>query len=202
MGGKPRPEAELEIPDRKLRLALLDEVMRKRSGYDWVPSMKSEYEMERSAHPTWKPWDAYPEHDVGVKKSIEEFLVNVPISKQELRTETSLVLDGDRGLYAFVSPRWWDHGDGHFAIRNLAGIENCASLTCLNLVLVEGASLRPLTGLPRLRELSLCALSQFRDINYLLAIPSLRKLVVYNISSSANATEWRSVLANHPGLGS
>jgi hypothetical protein len=171
------------VTDPNLRLALIDEVYRHRDGSSWVSALRERF-----------PRIGELEHDDNEHvPELEQLLATLELSQDALARITSLTLDGDRDLYSWVYPNWWDFGD-HFAIHDLAGIEQCVALDYLLLGqgLVSHASLAPLAKLPALRELHLCALCDYRDLDALLAIETLAKLDVVNVGSNA---AWRALLA-------
>lgn len=178
--------------DPKLQLAMIDEVYRRREGYDWVAGYRGRYEATGPAR-SWEDLEAgEPVH----APELEAVLAALPIDDDDLLGVDRLTLDGDRDLYAWVFPDWWDAGD-HFTIRDLSGIERCARLEYLLLGqgLVAGASLAPLTHLPCLAELHLCALGGHRELDALVGIPALRTLDVVNVATSDDRAAWEDVIA-------
>ena len=178
--------------DPKLHLAMLDEVMRRRAGYSWVATLRDRYE---ALQPT-VAWSDLESGDPEHASELEQLLASLEIELDEVAQLTRLTLDGDRDLYAWVYPSWWDFGD-HFEIHDLSGIEQCTALEYLLLGqgLVSGASLAPLARLPRMRELLLCARCDYRDLEALLEIPSLAKLYVVNVATSKQRSGWETLVA-------
>jgi hypothetical protein len=182
----------VHVADPGLQLALIDEVQRRRAGYSWVQSYRASYE----ALAPEKPWAELEHNDFDHVVELERLLGAIELAPADLLAITSLTLDGDRDLYGWVYPNWWDDGD-HFVIRDLTGIEQCAALEYLLLGqgLVVGASLAPLARLAHLRELHACALSGLRDIEALLDLRALGRLSVVNVASSPQRAIWGDVLA-------
>jgi hypothetical protein len=181
------------LRDPKLRLALIDEVYSDRSDADsWVSAYRRQYE----ALSPPRSWSELEENDGEHVPELEQLLAALPLTADDLSDIEHLTLDGDRDLYGWVYPSWWDFGD-HFTIHDLSGLEQCASLEYLSLGqgLVEGASLAPLSGLSGLTRLSACALCNLRDVSALLEIPSLRTLEVVNVATSDQRSEWERVIA-------
>lgn len=170
---------------------MLDEVHRRRGAYAWVAGMRAAYEATAPA----MSWAALEENECEHAAELEAFLAGLPLRTADLETIEHLTLDGDRDLYGWVYPSWWDFGD-HFAIHDLTGIEACSKLRYLLLGqgLVEGASLAPVARLPRLTELHLCARCHLGDISSLLDAASLRTLDVVNVATSDEQDTWRSVI--------
>ncbi len=173
------------VIDPNLRLALIDETHRHRDGSSWISTLRERFPQ--------LPWSALEHNDCDHVPELERLLGELELSPDALARITSLTLDGDRDLYSWVYPNWWDVGD-HFTIHDLAGIEQCVAVDYLLLGqgLVAGASLAPLAKLPALRELHLCALCDYRDLEALLEIPRLAKLDVVNVGSNA---AWRALIA-------
>jgi hypothetical protein len=182
----------VELADRNLQLAMIDEVYRRRSDYYWVAQYRERYE----ALGPRLAWSELEHNESEHVVELEQLLATLAIEPAELAAITSLTLDGDRDLYAWVYPNWWDFGD-HFQIRDLAGLEHCTAIEYLLLGqgVVEGASLRPLARLPTLRELHVCALCGSRDIESILELPALAKLDVINVRSSPDRARWEAVIA-------
>jgi hypothetical protein len=178
--------------DLKLQLAMVDEVQRRRGSYAWVSSVRERYEALRPV----MSWAEVEHNDSEHAEELEELLAELPIEDDELQRIKSLTLDGDRDLYQWVYPDWWKSGD-HFAIHDLTGIEQCTALDYLLLGqgLVKDASLAPLIALPQLRELHLCALSAYRDIDCVAELPALHTLEIVNVESSADRADWEAVIA-------
>jgi hypothetical protein len=176
--------------DPNLQLAMIDEVQRRRSSYSWVESLRERYEALAPA----KPWSELQHNDCEHVPELQALAAAIEIEVADVAAIDRLTLDGDRDLYMWAYPSWWDFGD-HFEIHDLTGIEQCAALDYLLLGqgLVDGASLAPLAALPRLRELHLCALCGHRDLEALLAIPSLRTLDVVNVTSSPQRGAWQAL---------
>lgn len=180
------------IPDKNLWLALLDQVQGNRY---WIPTIEAKYEEARKTNSRWPRWSEIAEADDEPSPALEEFLLSQELRLERLRGVKSLTLDGDRNLYEWVFPNWWDLGD-HFVIRDLSGIQNCEQLEYLLLGqgVVEACGLGPLRELKQLRELHLCALCGHTDIDAVLDLPNLRRLDVVNIASSAQRADWESVV--------
>lgn len=177
---------------------MIDEIYRRRSEYAWVAGHRAGYEAS-SPTMTWSDLEA----NMGDHAAeLEKYLGELPITYDDLQRVDSLALDGDRDLYGWVYPSWWDFGD-HFAIHDLDGLEECTRLRYLLLGqgLVEGASLKPVSQLPRLHELHLCARCQLRDIPSLLDSPSLRTLDVVNVETSDQRVAWLSTIEELRVLG-
>ncbi|HUQ03715.1 MAG TPA: hypothetical protein VM261_14560 [Kofleriaceae bacterium] len=188
----------MRFPDPKLHLAMIDEVHRRRSTYAWVASQRAAYEATSPA----MSWSALEDNTSEHAVELERFLATLPIADRDLEDIDALTLDGDRDLYAWVYPSWWNFGD-HFAIHDLTGLERCARLRYLLLGqgLVAGASLKPVARIPRLVELHLCARCHLADIPALLDAASLKKLDVVNVGTSDERAAWESVIAELRVLG-
>lgn len=171
----------IEIPDRNLRLALIDEVERRRAdNYWWVgPVLGAAYEQRSGT-----AWDVVSKRTNDEPMPLIETLVlERPLDDEGLRTITSLTLDGDRDVYAWGYPYWWDLAPAHYEIHDLRGIEGCADVMYLSLGqgLVEGCSLAPLRALPALEHLALCTTGSYTDLDALLELPALKRLEVFNL---------------------
>lgn len=177
---------------------MIDEVYRRRTQYAWVAAQRAAYEATSPA----TPWTQLEENQREHAPELEAFLGRLPVSRGELDTIDHLTLDGDRDLYAWVYPRWWELGD-HFVIRDLTGLDQCMRLRYLLLGqgVVQGASLKPVARIPRLHELHLCALCCLRDLPALLDSPSLRKLDIVNVETSDDRDAWVAVIAELRELG-
>lgn len=185
----------MRIHDPNLALALLDEAQ---SNYSWVGALEPAYTAARAKHPKWPTWAqivAKNETDEPAP-SLEAFIRSLPLPMDRLAAVESLTLDGDREVYGWLMPYWWDLGD-HFVIRDLRGIGICAALTYLSLGqgLVDGCSLKPLLDLKHLRKLSVCALTDLRDIECLTRLPALTQLEVVNVRASDQRAAWETVIA-------
>jgi hypothetical protein len=183
----------VRLRDPNLHLALVDEVQRIRTDYSWVePVLRERYEALGSS----KSWSELATNLCDHVPELEQLAASIELSAEELATIEGLTLDGDRDLYSWVYPSWWDFGD-HFTIHDLSGIEHCTALDYLLLGqgLVEGASLAPLASLPRLRELHACARCGHRDLEAVLEIRALAKLDVVNIATSSDRARWQAVIA-------
>ncbi|GAB3839643.1 DUF6892 domain-containing protein [Dactylosporangium cerinum] len=190
------------IADANLRLALLDEVSVARAGdYYWLSTLREPYTAHRAVAggPQWDDLEAR----LGIDRlpELEDFLRTLPLPTGELAAVTHLCLDGDREVYT-VFPGWWHFGN-HFDIAALDGIGMCPAVTDLTLGqgMFSDCSLAPLTGLPDLRHLRMCALDRWVDVDALPAIASLRTLDVANLGSARDAGAWRPVLAALRGNG-
>jgi hypothetical protein len=173
--------------DSNLQLAMIDEVYRRRTDYYWVePTLRERYD----ALPPKKPWAELSDNICEHVPELQTLAAQLPITVDDLAAITSLTLDGDRDLYQWVYPSWWDFGD-HFEIHDLRGLETCTGLeyVLLGQGLVENASLEPLAALRNLRELHLCALCGHRDREAVLSIPSLAVLDIANATS-----EWKPIM--------
>lgn len=188
----------MRFPDPKLQLAVIDEVYRRRTQYAWVADQRAAYEATSPATPWTQLEGNHSEH----APELEAFLARLPVSRADLETIDHLTLDGDRDLYGWVYPSWWELGD-HFVIRDLTGLEQCMRLRYLLLGqgVVEGASLKPVARIPRLHELHLCALCRLRDLPALLDSASLRKLDIVNVETSVDRDAWTAVIAELRALG-
>jgi hypothetical protein len=188
----------VRFPDPKLHLAMIDEVHRRRTTYAWVASQREAYEATAPA----MTWSALEENQSEHAAELETFLSAMSIAERDLDDIDSLTLDGDRDLYGWVYPSWWDFGD-HFAIHDLTGLERCQRLRYLLLGqgLVSGASLKPVARIPRLVELHLCARCQLTDIPALLDCASLKTLDVVNVATSDERATWEAVFAELRVLG-
>ncbi len=180
--------------DKNLQLALLDEIQ---ESYDWVEAMSEEYESARLNKPAWEPWTTIEDGEPELHHSLEQFLLTLPLPDDKLLKIDRLTLDGDRDIYQWIYPDWWNFGD-HFVIRNLSGIEKCQSITYLHLGqgLVEGCSLRPLKALPQLSELRISATGRYTDIDVLLDLPNLGKIELSNweTSDSDDKQIWKHIM--------
>jgi hypothetical protein len=172
------------IPDRNLRLALIDSVRSRRASRErwWLAELQADYEA-LDAEP---PWDALDEY-MDPLPALEDLIADLPLAPADLAEIRQLTFDGDRDVYACY-PDWWHIEPGHYTIHDLRGIEQCTGLEYLHLGqgLVEGASLRPLVGLPNLTELWLCGLCDHRDIASVLELP-ITRLSIANYRTDA---EW------------
>ena len=185
----------MHIPDPNLALALLDEAQ---TDYSWVGALEPAYEAARRKHPKWPTWDkvvAANEADEPAP-SLEAFIRGLPLPMDRIAAISSMTLDGDREVYGWLMPFWWDFGD-HFVIRDLRGIGACSALTYLSLGqgVVEGCSLKPLLDLKHLQRLSVCALMGMRDVACLTRLPALTRLEVVNVGSSDQRADWEAVIA-------
>lgn len=183
------------IADDNLRLALIDEVSTTRVGdYYWLASLREPYTAHRATAggPGWD--DLMARHGIDRLPELEAFLRTLPLPAEELAAVDHLCLDGDREVYT-VHPGWWHFGD-HFTMTSLDGIGHCAALTHLDLGqgMFDGCSLAPLTGLPALRRLRLCALDGYTDIDTLHTLASLRQLDIANAGTGRTAPVWAPVL--------
>lgn len=188
----------VRFPDPKLQLAMIDEVQRRRGEYAWVAGLREAYEATSPA----TSWDQFETNHFEHAPELEAFLARLPVTLADLEAIDHLTLDGDRDLYGWVYPSWWEFGD-HFVIRDLSGLEQCTRLRYLLLGqgVVEGASLTPVARIPRLVELHVCALCHLRDVPALLDAPSLRRLDVVNVTTSDDREAWTSVIAELRALG-
>ncbi|CAN5910862.1 hypothetical protein BH11MYX3_BH11MYX3_14840 [soil metagenome] len=173
-----------DIPDRNLRLALTDEVERRRiDNYWWIgPTLGAAFEQRSGV-----AWASLSERDDDEPLPLVETLVlEVPLDAERLGTITTLTLDGDRDVYAWGYPYWWDLEPGHYEIRDLRGIEGCTRLVFLSLGqgLVGNCSLAPLRGLPALEHLVLCTTGSFTELDSLLELPALKRIEVFNLGST------------------
>ncbi|MFE4924303.1 DUF6892 domain-containing protein [Streptomyces sp. NPDC056661] len=185
----------VEVADRNLHLALLDEVFTRRvGGRCWLSFVQQEYAAYRTSV-GGAVWDELVEK-LGTDRlpELERFLFTLPLTQEDLSAVTYLCLDGDREVYQLY-PHWWHFG-GHFTITNLDGIEYCRAVTRLFLGqgIVEGCSLAPLAELTELRYISLCALGKYRDVEALIALPALAELQVVNTAPGQGRDPWSSVL--------
>lgn len=174
------------IPDRNLRIALLDSV-RCRSDESWLEELRADYEA-LGVEPGWEALDEY----IDRLPALEELIAQLPVTPEQLSRITQLTFDGDRDVYACY-PDWWHIDPEHFTIRNLRGIEGCVNLEYLSLGqgLVMGCSLEPLRELLNLRDLSLCAQCDHREIEAVLDLPLQRISVVNGKTDPA----WQAVIA-------
>jgi len=188
----------MRFADPKLQLAMIDEVHRRRGAYSWVVGERASYQ----ATGPGTTWTELEDNQCDHAPELEAFLARLPIAQADLDGIEHLTLDGDRDLYGWVYPSWWDFGD-HFAIHDLDGIEACTRLKYLLLGqgLVEGASLKPVSRLPRLVELHLCARCHLRDISSLLDLTSLRTLDVVNVATSEERDTWEPLITELLALG-
>ena len=182
------------IADANLRLALLDEL---RDDPDWVEDLEEAYEQARQAHPDWRSWEELSEDTYEPNPDLEAFVRALPLEVDKLGTLTSLTLDGDRDVYAWLGGETWYEDEELFVTRDLTGLERCEALEYLNIGqgLHQGCSLRPLRGMTKLRELWLCALGGYRDIETLLELPALEKIEIGNVATSDERETWKRVLA-------
>ena len=185
------------IPDKNLRLALLDEIQ---ADYDWVEQHETGYRAARAEHegeegwPTWETPEAGDEYEAHT--GLEEYLLSLPLPEEALAEIEDLTLDGDRSVYGWIFPDWWNFGD-HFVIRSFEGIACCSSLQSLSFGagLDEGCSLRPLASLPQLRRIAVSASDDYREIEALLELPQLTKLEVINLGSCTSTRgTWQRVI--------
>ncbi len=174
------------IPDKNLRLALIDEVYGARRG-----DADTLY-----GRPDAPSLDDIPDFDSDPRHHphVEAYALGLPLTEDDLRAIEDLTLDGDREIYGAAFPDWWDQGD-HFVVRSLDGIEACAHLRRLSLGqgIVVGASLAPLTRLPALTYVALCHTGRYPDVERLLELPALEHAWISNVPASA--ARWHAVLA-------
>jgi hypothetical protein len=190
---KPKKVAPKKSTDRwfddALRLALLDEVFSHtdRDFDEFEAAYRRRAKGKRA--PSWDSIaeQSEPRHN----KLLEQLLLEQPISAKDLGAIDSLTLDGDRDVYAYVFPFWWDCGDA-FTIRDLRDLARCTALTKVSLGqgLVEGCSLAPLEDLPVLRELSMCTSGDYKDIESLVDLPSLQQIEVVNLANDKSGL-WK-----------
>ncbi|MEV0299364.1 hypothetical protein [Nocardia sp. NPDC050710] len=187
--------ATIELADRNLRLALLDEVYTARlEDYWWLSSLGEEYAAYQ-ASAGGPAWDEIIEQlGIDYLPQLERFLLTLPLTSKDLAQVTDLCLDGDREVYQLY-PGWWHFGR-HFSITNLDGIAYCEALEDLDLnSMVEATSLAPLAGLTRLQRLGLDAGIQNRDVGVIAALPALTELVIFNGAKAQDNEEWRSIVS-------
>jgi hypothetical protein len=167
------------IVDSNLRLALIDEVHRRRHPSPWPAAIQP-----------------LPDTDDEPLPELEAVLRALPLAPADLASLQRLTLDGDRDAYACCYPYWWDLEPDHFVIHDVAGIDACTSLVYLSLGqgVVEGTSLAPLATMRALETLALCTTGKHRDLDALLSIPSLRRVEVFNLASSRDPA-WASTVA-------
>jgi hypothetical protein len=187
--GKTKP-AGLAFRDPNLRLALLDEVLQD-TDEDYVKLARA-YAAFRKTAPKAATWEVITSGEgYDHQPQFEQFMLAQPIKAKDLAELTDLTLDGDRELYAWIYPYWWDAGDSHFEIHDLTDLAYCPALEDLSLGqgLVGECSLAPLAKLANLTELSLCATCNYSELDGLLAVPALKKLEVLNATKP-----WRDVI--------
>jgi hypothetical protein len=187
---------EYIFKDKNLHLALLDEIRSQKDGYSWISSIESEYETARSKNKEWKAWSEFCDDEESNNPDLEAFLLTQPIDSGKLAELTSLTLDNDRELYEWIYPGWWEMGScDYFTIQDLYGIEQCEKLEYLLLGqgLVRNCSLKPLTKLKHLQELSLCVTGNYSDIECLTDIKTLQKLDVANVVDALDQAVWDAV---------
>src|SRR5688572_27103502 len=103
----PAPVANIEVADRNLQFALLDEVCTERVGdYYWLSSLQQEYAAYQSSAggPDWD--DLHKRLGYDVLPELERFLLTLPLTADDLAKVTYLLLDGDREIYTLY-PGWW-----------------------------------------------------------------------------------------------
>ncbi|WP_435593385.1 DUF6892 domain-containing protein [Nocardia sp. bgisy118] len=185
----------IELADRNLQLALLDEVYTDRvDDYYWLSSLREEYTAYQ-ASAGGPVWDEICSR-LGIDRlpELENFLLTLPLTSEDLAQVENLCLDGDREIYTLY-PGWWHFGR-HFSITSLDGIGRCTALVDLDLnSMVEACSLAPLAGLTRLRRLGVDAVQQYSDIDVVLGLPALTELVVFNKAISEDKGEWIDVMS-------
>ncbi|MEO8706572.1 MAG: hypothetical protein ABI867_41490 [Kofleriaceae bacterium] len=186
---KPKPAAAAVVfHDKNLQLALLDEVLQETDeDYEKIQRAYATFRKTTRA-PTWETITSGEGFDH--QPRFEKFMLARPIKAKQLAGITDLTLDGDRDLYAWIYPYWWDGGD-HFEIHDLRDLAYCKALAELDLGqgLVGECSLAPLVALPKLRALSLCSSGNYSDLDALLAVKSLKELEVVNTTPA-----WRDVI--------
>ncbi|MDI2129090.1 DUF6892 domain-containing protein [Yinghuangia seranimata] len=184
----------VELPDRNLQLALLDEVWRERvDDYYWLSSLREEYTAHQvsAGGPAWD--DLEERLGIDDLPELEAFVLTLPLTADDLARVDDLCLDGDREVYT-LSPDWWEFGR-HFAITSLDGIGRCTGLVELDLnVLVDPCSLAPLAELGALRNLRVDAVTAYADLDVLAALPSLAELSVVNMATAEGSEDWRRVM--------
>lgn len=190
-----RPVTSIELADRNLRLALLDETYTDRVGdYYWLSSLLEEYSAYQisAGGPAWH--DLHQRLGIDHLPQFEEFLLTLPLTSEDLAQVTNLCLDGDREIYQLY-PGWWHFGR-HFSITSLDGIGQCTELIHLDLnSIVEACSLAPLAPLTRFRNLRVDALDQHCDLDAIVALPALRELVLVNKTIADADDEWSRVMS-------
>lgn len=185
------------IVDKNLRLALLDEIQ---DDYDWVEEHEAGYRAAQAQHageegwPTWETLEAGDDYEAHT--GLEEYLLALPLPEASLAEIEGLTLDGDRSVYGWIFPDWWNFGD-HFVIRSFEGIACCSGLQTLRLGagLDEGCSLRPLAALQQLRRIAISASDDYREIEALLDVPQLTELEVINLGTCTSTRgTWKQVI--------
>ncbi len=186
--------ANIELADRNLQLALLDEVYTDRVGdYYWLSSLRNEYAAYQvsAGGPAWD--DLHPRLGIDHLPELERFLLTLPLTADDLARVTRLCLDGDREIYTLYPDFWYL--DGPFSITNLDGIGHCTALTELDLnSMVEPCSLAPLAGLNRLRRLTVNGVDRHRDLDTIVSLPALTELGFWNLASVEASEAWLSVI--------
>jgi hypothetical protein len=186
--------ANIELADRNLQLALLDEAYRHRAGsYHWLLSLQQEYTAyQRSAGgPTWEELE--PRLGTDDAPALVRFLLTLPLTAADLAKMTRLRLDGDREIYMLYPG---DQFRGHFAISSLDGIGHCTTLVDLDLnSMVDPCSLAPLAGLTGLRRLTVDGIDQHRDLDAIITLPALTDLRFWNIARAENSEAWPGVIS-------
>lgn len=185
------------IVDKNLRLALLDEVQ---DDYDWVEQHEAGYRTVQVGHEGEEGWSTWETLEAGddyeAHTGLEEYLLSLPLSGTALAEIEDLTLDGDRSIYGWIFPDWWNFGD-YFVIRSFEGIACCSALQALRFGagLDEGCSLRPLAELQELRSIAVSASDDYREIEALLELPKLTKLEVINLGSCTTTRgTWQRVI--------
>ena len=178
--------------DANLRLALLDE---SRGDPDWVEDLPGEYELARKEHVDWRTWAELAGDPLEPNPDLEEYVRSLPLDLNGVRGLTRLTLDGDREVYSWLGGEAWYDDEDLFVIRELSGLERLSKLEYLHLGqgLHRGCSLQPLAGLSHLRELWLCALDQYTQIEVILRLPALERLEVANVETSPERDVWERV---------
>jgi hypothetical protein len=131
------------IPDDNLKLALLDALVEQGKLATLVQRVKAK-----------RKGDGY-RLEKGVRSAL---LAHAPSPAELVSIREVDWSSSSRLIYAIFE--YWDGEDGAFDIRDLRGIEACASLEKLDLALVrwpDVLDLSPLAGLPKLRSLSIRA---------------------------------------------
>ncbi|MFD6827003.1 DUF6892 domain-containing protein [Streptomyces sp. NPDC060085] len=185
----------IKLIDRNLQLALLDEAYTDRLGdYYWVSLLRKEYDtyQKSAGGPAWD--DLLKRLGIDHLPELEEFLLTLPLTPDDLAQMTRLRLDGDREIYTLY-PGWWHFG-GHFRITSLDGIDHCTALVDLDLnSMVEPCSLSPLATLTSLRYLQVDSLHKYWDLDALESLPALAEIVIVNKFSSEGNAKWSCLLA-------
>ncbi|MGV9822601.1 DUF6892 domain-containing protein [Nocardia xishanensis] len=187
--------ASIELADRNLRLALLDEVYTERvDDYYWLSSLREDYTAYRAsaAGPDWD--DLLQRLGIDHLPELEEFLLTLPLTSEDVARVADLCLDGDREIYTLY-PGWWHFGR-HFSIASLDGIGQCTGLVDLDLnSMVEACSLAPLAGLTGLRHLRVDAAQRYSGLDVIVTLPALTELVVVNNAMAEGNEEWLDVMS-------